>query len=72
MPGGRDPVADDPLELLGGVASMRRAHQIEEAALAAGHHGFRVAFEHTLERLLLCPVGMLRGQRLDPIEREED
>ena len=72
MPGGRDPVAHDPLELLGGVAGMRGGHEIEEAAFPAAHHGFGVAFGHALERLLLCPVRMLRGQCLDPIEREEE
>ena len=32
--------------------------------------GFQVAGEHGLERLLVLPLGMLRRERLDAIERE--
>ena len=63
---------DDRVELLGRVADVRGGHDLEEALLAARGDRLHVALEHALERLLLFPLGMLRRQRLDAIEREGD
>ena len=69
---GADPVGHDRRKLVGRVAHVRGRHDFEESLLAAGGDGFQVAFEQPLEGLLLLPLGMLRGKRLDPIERERE
>ena len=40
--------------------------------LAAGERAFHVALEQRGERLLVLPLGMLRGERLHAVEREEE
>ena len=63
-----DPVRHDRGELVGRVAGVRGRHDFQQPLLAAGRDGLHVAFEHALEWLLLLPLGMLRGQRLDAVE----
>ena len=72
MPGGGNPVGDDLLEFLGRVADVRDGHDLQQALFARCGHGRHVALENPLERLLLLPLGVLRSQRLDPVERERD
>ena len=42
------------------------------ACLAAGQRGLHVALEQRGEGLLVLPLGMLRRERLDAVEREEE
>ena len=42
-----------------------------DAPFAAGERALQVALEQRGERLFVLPLGMLRGQRLHAVEREE-
>ena len=57
-------------ELVGGHAGVRRHDELDEALLAGRGERLHVAFEYRLERLRVFPLGMLRRQRLDAVERE--
>ena len=72
MPGGRDPVVDDLLEFVGRHAGVRDHDDFGDRPLAAGERAFHVALEQRRERLLVLPLGMLRRERLDAVEREEE
>ena len=67
----RDPVGDDPVELLGGRAGVRGHGHLEERVLAARERRLHVALQHRREGLLVRPLRVLRGERPDPIEDEE-
>ena len=45
--------------------------EFDEPVLAAGEKRVEVVLEHRLEGLLCPPLGMLRRQRLDPVDGEE-
>ena len=68
----RDPLGGDLLELLGRHAGMARHDEFGEALLAGLGEGFHVVLEHGLERLSILPVGVLGGERLDAVDREEE
>jgi hypothetical protein len=47
-------------------------HHFQQPLFAGRRDGFHVAFENTLEGLLLFPLRVLRRKRLDAIECEGD
>ncbi len=59
------------LELLSRHAGMAGHDQFHEPVLARSSEAFHVAFQRRLERLLGLPFRMLRGQRLDPVDRKQ-
>ena len=67
----RDPVRDDLLELLRCHARVGGHDHLDQRLFATGQRGLYIAFEHGGERLLILPLGMLRGQLFDPVENEE-
>ena len=72
MPRGGDPIRDDPLELLGRHARVRRHHDLADGFVAAGQRALEVTLEQRGERLLLLPLGVLRRQHLHAVEGERE
>ncbi len=68
---GRNPVLDDLLELVGRHAGVRRHHDLEQRLVASGECALEIALQHRRIRLLRLPLGMLRRQGLDAVEREQ-
>ena len=64
VPGRRDPVLDDPIELLGGHAGVSGREELEAIAGRAGEDRLEVAVEHVAERRLFLPLGMLAARAL--------
>jgi hypothetical protein len=69
---GGDPVGDRFAEFLDRHPGMCGGHQLKNRFLAAGERVLGVALEHGGERLGCFPLGMFRGHRFDPVEREEE
>jgi hypothetical protein len=69
---GREPVLDDRGELVGRHSGVRREQDLDDAFLAGGREAFHVAGENGLVRLLVLPLRMLRRERLDAVEREQE
>ncbi len=65
-----NPFGDDGRELVGRIAGMRGPDDLQQPLLAGRADCFHVAFEDSLERLLLLPLRMLRGHRPDPVKGE--
>ena len=68
--GGGQPVGDLGGKGFGGDAGVRRHDDLDDALLAGGRERRLVAVQRRLERLGVAPFGMLRRQRLEPVERE--
>jgi hypothetical protein len=51
---------------------VRRHQQLDQTLLARRGERFLVAVEHGFERLLSLPLGVLRGERLDAVERKRE
>jgi len=65
------PVLHHPGERVGRHAGGRRHDQFYQRVLATGSDGFEVAFERSLKRLFVLPLGVRRRQRFDPAEGED-
>ena len=72
MPGAGDPVADDLVELLGGHPGVGDGKDPRDGGFAAGKRAFHIALERRRKRLLRLPFGMLRGERPQAIEGEDE
>ena len=68
----RNPVLNGLRELVGGHARVRRGDDREDALCTSGSHTLHVAFEQRRKRLSRLPLRMLRRERLDAIEREDE
>jgi hypothetical protein len=71
MPRGSDPVADDSLELFGGVANVRGCHDLKQPFFAGRGDRLHVTFDDALERLRVFPLWMFGRQRSHAVQREE-
>ena len=68
MPGAGNPVQDDLLEFVARIAPVGGDKDVEDGFQAAGKKACQVIVQHSLERLLLSPLGMLGGQSLRPVQ----
>jgi hypothetical protein len=66
---GGDPILHDPFELLRGHAGMGGHDYFEHYAFAAGECALHVALEQRGEGFLVLPLGMLRSEHPNTVER---
>jgi hypothetical protein len=65
-----EPLPDDLEEFLRAYAGMGGGDDLRPVALSELRHRLVVAGEHRLERLLVLPLGVLRRERRQAVERE--
>ena len=70
MPGAREPVGEDALELVGSHPGVRRHHQLGQSLHTRRPQRFLIVFEHRLKRLRGAPFRVLRCERLDTVQGE--